>query len=137
MANGKLCEAARLRDSAAPGRVPTRGGSEKPGCFRWDARHGGRSDLGLTAEEVREVLPELVWSDEAGGASGLNYGRVGVLAVGAIQEMQAGQEQLAQQHERELRALRAENAELAARLAKLEAMLNERTAKQAEFSSGE
>lgn len=73
----------------------------RPVRFRWDPPHGGHSDFGLIAEEVRAVLPELVATDSDHNASGINYGRVGVLAVGAIQELHAS-------HQQQLKALREE-----------------------------
>lgn len=91
----------------------------KPVRFRWDQAHGGRDDIGLLAEQVREVAPALVSTLEDGEASGLNYGRVGVLAVGAIQ----AQQKIIDQQREHVRALEQENAELAARLDRLEAAL--------------
>jgi hypothetical protein len=75
----------------------------RPVRFRWDEPHGGRPDLGLLAEQVRAVVPELVTTDPDGHAAGLNYGRLGVLAVGAIAELR-------EQHQRELNDLRAQHA---------------------------
>lgn len=91
----------------------------KPVRFRWDHAHGGRDDIGLLAEQVREVAPALVATGEGGEASGLNYGRVGVLAVGAIQ----AQQKIIDQQCAHVRALELQNAELTARLDRLEAAL--------------
>ncbi len=94
----------------------------RPVRFRWDAPHGGRSDFGLIAEEVRAVLPELVSTDSDNNASGLNYGRVGVLAVGAIQELQAENELTKQRPQQELTSLRDDlRAQHARELAVLQA----------------
>lgn len=91
----------------------------RPVQFRWDAAHGGQRDIGLLAEQVREVVPELVASGAMGEATGLNYGRVGVLAVGAIQS----QQRTIEAQRLELQALASKNADLAARLERLEGAL--------------
>lgn len=92
----------------------------KPVHFRWDADHGGASDIGFIAEDVANITPEIIALNEAGAAVGMNYGRIGVLAVGAIQELQA-------RHAAEIAALRDDHARaidaLTARLAELEARL--------------
>jgi hypothetical protein len=91
----------------------------RPVRFQWDSAHGGRGDVGLIAEEVAGVVPELVSRGEAGDVSGLNYGRVGVLAVGAIQ----AQQRIIEAQRREVERLTSSNAELVARLDRLEAAL--------------
>lgn len=52
-----------------------------------DAR--GKHDLGFIAEEVAKVLPDAVAFDPDGQAAGIDYSRVSVLAVKAIQQQQA------------------------------------------------
>ncbi len=90
-----------------------------PVRFRWDAAHGGHRDIGFVAEQVRDVMPELVAAGEAGEVAGLNYGRVGVLAVGAIQ----AQQRVIEAQRQELDELATVNARLEARLDRLEAAL--------------
>ncbi len=70
--------------------------------FDWKPEHGGRSDVGFIAEEVGEVVPELVtWDENGTAAEGLAYDRVSALAVEAIKEQQ-----------RRIERLRQANAEL-------------------------
>lgn len=92
----------------------------RPVSFRWDAAHGGGHDIGLLAEHVQTVAPALVASDHAGTPSGLNYGRVGVLAVGAIQQLKAGHDRQIAELQAQAARRDAENAELKARIERLE-----------------
>ncbi len=81
----------------------------RPVRFRW--LHDGAPDFGLLAQDVRGVLPELVSGTERQMLT-VDYARLGVVAIGAVQA-----------HERALEALRAENADLRARLERLESLL--------------
>ncbi len=65
---------------------------------------GAQRHLGLIAQEVREVLPDFVVGDEAKDTLTVNYSQMSVVAIGAIQE------------------LKAENDELKARIAALESI---------------
>ncbi|MGE3885841.1 MAG: tail fiber domain-containing protein [Vicinamibacterales bacterium] len=67
--------------------------------------------LGLVAQDVEAVLPELVTTD-AQGYKSVNYGQLPLLAVQALKEMKARMD-----------AVQRENADLAARLSALEAVL--------------
>lgn len=73
----------------------------RPVHFRW--KESGQADFGFIAQEVREVLPELVVGDESKTNLTVNYAQMSAVAIGAIQEMKA-----------ELDALRARVAELEA-----------------------
>lgn len=91
-----------------------------PVRFVWKST--GAADSGLLAQEVRAVMPELVTGSEEGGLLTVDYSKVGVIAVGAVQAQQV-----------EIRLLRervskaeAENADLRARLEKLERLLDRR-----------
>jgi hypothetical protein len=85
--------------------------------FNWTAEHGGRADLGFVAEDVAEVLPELVtWDEPRTKAAGLKYGHLTAVAVEAIKELRA-------EKNAEIEALRAENADLTTRLERLEELL--------------
>lgn len=58
--------------------------------YRWDAAHGGRTDIGFIAEEVGRVLPDIVdFEPDGKNASGFNYGRLNALTVEAIKELHA------------------------------------------------
>ena len=85
--------------------------------FDWDAAHGGQRDIGMIAEEVGEVLPEIVVYEENGvDANGMDYAKLTPLLVEAVNELQT-------RNDREIGELRAQNEELRARVASLEAMV--------------
>lgn len=45
--------------------------------YTWDAQHGGQHDLGFIAEEVAEVLPEIVvYSEDGKAVDGLDYSKM-------------------------------------------------------------
>lgn len=53
--------------------------------YTWDTRHGGHSDIGFIAEEVGEVLPEIVAYEENGvDAKGMDYTKITPLLVEAF-----------------------------------------------------
>jgi hypothetical protein len=95
----------------------------RPVAFTWndDMPEGvrGRRDIGLIAEEVAALFPELVaMSDGPEGkhAEGLDYTRIAVLAVHALKQQQA---QIAG-NQTQIDALKSDNADLRARLDRLE-----------------
>ncbi len=65
----------------------------------------GNHDIGFLADEVNQVLPDIVAKDEAGKPIGIDYGKIAPVAVEAIKQ------------------LKAENDELKARLERLEALV--------------
>lgn len=85
--------------------------------FDWDQDHGGHHDIGLIAEEVGKVLPEIV-NYEANGidAIGLDYSKLSPLLVESVNALRID-------HQRQLTLLRHENGVLRARLDKLELVL--------------
>jgi hypothetical protein len=57
--------------------------------FEWIEELGGKADIGFVAEEVAEVLPELVTMNEDGrSAKGMKYGNLVAVAVEGIKEQQ-------------------------------------------------
>lgn len=56
--------------------------SLRPVSYRWNSN--GEPDIGLIAEEVALVLPELVRFDEDGIPSGVDYSKISVYLVGVI-----------------------------------------------------
>jgi hypothetical protein len=64
----------------------------------------GQTHVGVIAEELGEILPEVVLFEEDGQASGVQYGRLSAVLIEAMQEQQAQIEALRV----ELAALRAE-----------------------------
>ncbi|MHC5054022.1 MAG: tail fiber domain-containing protein [Planctomycetota bacterium] len=72
--------------------------------YTWDEDHGGQHDMGMIAEEVGEVLPEIVQYEENGtDAIGMDYSKLTPVLVEAVKELKSGND-----------ALRAELAELRA-----------------------
>ena len=70
--------------------------------FDWKPEHGGAHDIGFVAEEVGQVVPEIVsWEADGEFAQGLAYDRITALTVEAIKEQQA-----------QIESLQAANAEL-------------------------
>jgi hypothetical protein len=58
--------------------------------FDWDDEHGGRHDVGVIAEEVVGVLPEIVVFEEDGrSAEGVDYSKFAPLLIEAVKEQQA------------------------------------------------
>lgn len=96
--------------------------------YRWDAEHGGHRDIGYIAEEIGEVLPEIV-AYEANGvdASGMDYTKIGPVLVEAIKELRAEKDAEMQsvraEHLARLAEKDAEIGSLEARVARLEAAL--------------
>jgi len=57
--------------------------------FDWDQAHGGKHDVGMIAEEVGKVLPEIVDYEENGtDAIGLDYSKITPLLLEAIKAQQ-------------------------------------------------
>lgn len=90
----------------------------RPVEFTWNAEYGGGRDVGLIAEEVATIFPN-VTSARDGQVDSIRYSGVTALLVRGMQEQQ---EQLEAQR-REAAALREQNARLEERLRRLEAAL--------------
>ena len=57
--------------------------------FDWDEQHGGAHDIGMIAEEVGAVLPEVVQYEANGvDASGMDYSKMTPLLVEAVKALQ-------------------------------------------------
>jgi hypothetical protein len=58
--------------------------------FNWDAEHGGQHDVGMVAEEVGEVLPEIVvYEPNTVYTSGMDYSKLTPLLVEAVKALKA------------------------------------------------
>ena len=81
--------------------------------FDWDDEHGGSHDLGMIAEEVGRIFPEIV-SFELDGryTTGMDYSKLTPILVEAIKQQQATIDQQKQ-----------ELVDLRARMARLESAL--------------
>ncbi|MEE9129568.1 MAG: tail fiber domain-containing protein [Phycisphaerales bacterium] len=81
--------------------------------FDWDEDHGGHHDVGLIAEEVGAVLPEIVTYEENGiDANGMDYSKLTPLLIEAIKELHG-----------EVEYKDSQITELQARLTALEALV--------------
>jgi len=68
--------------------------------FNWDAEHGGGHDVGMVAEEVGKVLPEIVEYEENGiDATGMDYSKLTPLLVEAVKELKKENDLLKQRIE--------------------------------------
>jgi hypothetical protein len=69
--------------------------------FNWDAEHGGKHDVGMIAEEVGEVLPEIVQYEEDGiYTSGMDYSKLTPLLVEAVKTLKKENDELQEQNKR-------------------------------------
>jgi len=60
-----------------------------PVYFDWKQEHGGNHSIGFIAEQIGQVIPEVVsWESDGVYASGVNYGVLSSLAIKGIQEQQ-------------------------------------------------
>jgi len=107
--------------------------------YTWDQAHGGHHDMGMIAEEVGKVLPEIVAYEENGvDAKGLDYSKLTPLLVEATNALRAEKDAQIEMLERanaevslELAEIRRQNQTLQARLHRVELLLNEIAARQA------
>ena len=82
--------------------------------FDWDDKHGGVHDVGMIAEEVGAVLPEIVQFEDNGiDASGMDYSKMTPLLVEAVKALR-------EEKDAEISVKDAEIAAQAMRLTKLE-----------------
>jgi hypothetical protein len=89
--------------------------------FTWksDSTHAQR--IGFIAQDVEEVLPELVFTNHTDGYKGINYAEITAVLTEAIKEQQAQITTL----EAENKSLKDDIDALKARLARLEELLGE------------
>jgi hypothetical protein len=77
--------------------------------FDWDAEHGGHHDVGMIAEEVGKVLPEIVIYEENGiDAKGMDYSKVTPLLVEAVKALREEKDRQIQEKDAEIAALKSE-----------------------------
>jgi len=67
----------------------------RPVNFKW--KEDQRKDVGLIAEEVVKLYPELVKSDGEGNALGINYSKLTAILVKTVQEQNSRIEKLENQ----------------------------------------
>jgi len=88
-----------------------------PVRFRWI--EDGQEDIGLVAEEVASVIPEIVTYNSKGQVEGVEYSRLGPLLVAGFQEQTAANAERFAALEQDHQRLATENAELRAEVAVL------------------
>ena len=67
----------------------------KPVRFTWGKEHGGKADFGFIAQELGEVLPEIVVYEPDGKyAKGLDYSKVTPVLTAAVQALKAANDNL-------------------------------------------
>ncbi len=126
--NGTLAEcnsSERYKRDIQPLEMDTRALAElRPVRFRWI--ENDEPDLGLIAEEVAELFPELVFHGADGQVEGIVHGRLLALLIAAHKDFRRETDtalaELAAENRR-LRQLAADNAALQERLARVEALL--------------
>jgi hypothetical protein len=92
----------------------------RPVRYRWKSDKTGGTNLGLIAQEVELIVPEVVRAPENDSEHyGVNYAELVPLLISAIQDQQATIEA----QEREIQALRTVDSDYDGRLAALEARL--------------
>jgi len=85
--------------------------------YDWDEEHGGQHAIGMIAEEVGKVLPEIVGYEENGvDAIGMDYSMLTPLLVEATNALRA-------EKDAQIKKLEVENQLLKARLDRLERMM--------------
>lgn len=57
-----------------------------PRSFQWNSNSA--HDIGLIAQEVETIFPELVFTNTTDGYKGINYSRLPTLLISALQEQQ-------------------------------------------------
>jgi hypothetical protein len=73
--------------------------------FDWDAEHGGHHDVGMIAEEVGKVLPEIVTYEDNGiDASGMDYSKLTPLLVEAVKALRAEKDRQIQAQQEQIDA---------------------------------
>ncbi|UCF42273.1 MAG: tail fiber domain-containing protein [Planctomycetota bacterium] len=107
--------------------------------FTWDAEHGGGHDVGMIAEEVGEVLPEIVDYEEDGMyTAGMDYSKLTPLLVEAVKALKNElDEREKQDAERELTVERLlqENEALSKRLAGIESQVEQLAQQRKELNN--
>lgn len=62
--------------------------SLKTYSFNWKTDTTGRIDIGMIAQEVEEVFPEITFTNGSDGYKGINYSRLSTLLLRGMQEQQ-------------------------------------------------
>ena len=97
--------------------------------FNWDAEHGGEHDVGMIAEEVGKVLPEIVsYEDNGIDATGMDYGKLTPLLIEAVKSLKKEADVREKQQAEKyaiIERLEQENQALSKRLAAIESLVEQ------------
>jgi hypothetical protein len=99
--------------------------------FNWKPELGGEASIGFIAEDVAEVLPELVSRRQDGSASGLSYGNMVAVALEGIKAQQTTIEE----QQTKMEQMQAENLALHDEIDQLRAQIDDTSAKLRELMS--
>ena len=80
------------------------------------SKAGKGKHIGVIAQEVEAVAPEMVVTDKATGYKAVAYDQLNALTIEAIKELKAENDQLKADHNKELQQLRADLEELKKKL---------------------
>ncbi len=59
----------------------------KPYTYNWKSDPDGPRDIGLIAQDVENIFPEITFTNKTDGYKGINYSRLPVILISAIQEL--------------------------------------------------
>jgi len=97
--------------------------------FNWDVEHGGNHAVGMIAEEVGKVLPEIVVYEENGiDATGMDYSKLTPLLVEAVKALKLEVNELQKQKTTQntlIEKLQSENQSLSKRLDAIESQIGQ------------
>ena len=107
--------------------------------FKWDKEHGGSQDVGMIAEEVGKVLPEIVSYEKNGkDATGMDYSKLTPLLIEAVKTLNTEIDGLKQKHRNEtaiIERLLEDNRALSERLTETESLIEELVQKRKGLSN--
>lgn len=87
----------------------------------YDLKDSGKREIGVIAEEVGAVVPEIVsWEKDGTGAQGVDYGRLTALLIEATKEQQA----LIHRQQEQIRLQQAQIAQLTSKVRAIQASIN-------------
>jgi len=92
----------------------------KPLTYQFKTEKSDKRSIGMVAQDVQSIYPELVKYQEDQDLYHMDYAGFGVIAVKAIQELK---KELVQKDE-QLEAVVQKNMELESRIARLESLIN-------------
>jgi hypothetical protein len=68
--------------------------SMSPVSYNWKSEPGGSNKIGLIAQEVRKIIPEVVVGDEESETLGMNYAELVPVLINAIKELKVQLDEL-------------------------------------------